>query len=235
MRKLSIGVLGVAVASLQLVAQDASSVIEAAAKAMGTTGLQSIQYSGTGTMNQLGQAAEPGGPWPRFRLTKYVASHNYTVPVMRTELVRIDNERPPRGGGAGPFNPQTGQGGIRPIPGDIVVNQTADARTENGALNLWLTPHGFLKGAAANSATAKVSTTRGRRTVSFTGFGKYTVTGTLNGDNLVEHVETRIDNNFTGDTLVEGDRAAVAPAAARQVRAVDRRSSRTRSPTVSGS
>ncbi|MBM3820702.1 MAG: hypothetical protein FJW14_17045, partial [Acidimicrobiia bacterium] len=185
-------------------AQDAASVIDGAACAMGTASLQSIEYSGTGTNNSLGQAQTPGGPWPRFRVTKYVGSINFTGPVMRTEVIRIDNERPPRGGGAGPFNPQTGQGGIRPIPGDIIQNQTLDDRTENGALNIWLTPHGFLKGAAANAATAKVSTTRGRRTVSFTAFGKYTITGTINEQNLVERVETHIYNNFTGDTLVEG-------------------------------
>lgn len=197
-------VLAATLLSLDLVAQDAASVIDAAARAMGTTNLQSIQYSGTGTNNSLGQAASPGGPWPRFRVTKYVASINYTGPVMRTEVVRIDNERPPRGGGAGPFNPQTGQGGIRPIPGDIIQNQTIDGKNENGALNIWLTPHGFLKGAAANSATAKVSTARGKKTVSFSAFGKYTVTGTINDQNLVERVETTIYNNFTGDTPVEG-------------------------------
>ena len=204
MRKTLFFMFVVAGLSLNLVAQDAASVIDAAAKAMGTTTLQSIQYSGTGTNNSLGQAAQPGGPWPRFRVTKYVASINYSGPVMRTEVVRIDNERPPRGGGAGPFNAQTGQGGIRPIPGDIIQNQTLDGKNENGALNIWLTPHGFLKGAAANSATAKVSTARGKKTVSFSAFGKYTVTGTINDQNLVEHVETKTYNSFTGDTLVEG-------------------------------
>ena len=185
-------------------AQDAAAVIEASAKAMGSTTLQSIQYSGTGTNNSVGQAFTSGGPWPRYKVTKYVASINYTVPVMRQEIVRIDNERPPRGGGAGGFNPATGQGGIRPVPGDIIQNQNTDGRTEVGALNIWLTPHGFLKGAAANASTAKVSGARGNKIVSFTAFGKYTVTGTINEQNLVEHVETRIDGGFTGDTLIEG-------------------------------
>lgn len=203
-KTLFVVIASAALLSLDLVAQDAAAVIDAASKAMGTTNLQSIQYSGTGTNNSLGQAPSPGGPWPRFRVTKYVASINYAGPVMRTEVVRIDNERPPRGGGAGPFNPQTGQGGIRPIPGDIIQNQTQDGKNENGALNIWLTPHGFLKGAAANSQTARVSTARGKKTVSFNAFGKYTITGTINDQNLVERVETLMYNNFTGDTLVEG-------------------------------
>src|SRR5919204_235343 len=81
-------------------AQDAAAVIDASAKAMGSTTLQSIQYSGTGTNNSVGQAFTSGGPWPRYKVTKYVGSINYSVPAMRQEIVRIDNERPPRGGGA---------------------------------------------------------------------------------------------------------------------------------------
>src|SRR5262249_51079515 len=183
---------------------DAATVIEAATKTMGTAALQSIRYTGTGTNNSVGQAFTSGGPWPRFKVTKYVALVNYTVPAMRQEIVRIDNEYPPRGGGAGPFNPTTGQGGIRPIPGDIVQNQNTDGRTETGSLNIWLTPHGFLKGAAANGH-ATISATRGKKKlVSFTAFNKYIVTGTINEQNLVEHVETKIDVGFTGDTVIEG-------------------------------
>jgi len=188
---------------LRVSAQDASAVIDAANKAMGTASLQSIQYSGTGTNNSTGQAYLSGGPWPQFRVTKYLMSINYTVPAMRQEIVRVDSVRPTRGGGAGPFTPATGQGGIRPIPGDIIQNQNTDGRTEVGAVNVWLTPHGFLKGAAANAAAAKASTARGKTLVSFPAFGKYTVTGTINGQNLVEHVETRLAVGFTGDTLIE--------------------------------
>jgi glyoxylase-like metal-dependent hydrolase (beta-lactamase superfamily II) len=73
-----------------------------------------------------------------------------------------------------------------------------------GAINIWLTPHGFLKGAAANAATARTSTVRGKRVLSFTAFGKYTLTGTLSDRSLVERVETRMDVSFTGDTRFEG-------------------------------
>ncbi|HYR87844.1 MAG TPA: hypothetical protein VE422_27430 [Terriglobia bacterium] len=201
---LLIGFVIAAVLPLNAAAQDAPAVIDASAKAMGSTALQSIQFSGTGTNNSVGQAATSGGPWPRFKVTKYAALVNYAVPAMRQEIIRIDNEYPPRGGGAGPFNRSTGQGGIRPIPGDIIQNQNTDGRTEVGSFNIWLTPHGFLKGAAANGGTATVSAARGKKIVSFTAFGKYTVTGRINEQNLVEHVETRIDVGFTGDTLIEG-------------------------------
>ena len=208
MKKLFVIVVAVAtVLSLRPFAQNAPpnarGAIDAAVAAMGTTALQSVQYSGTGSVNPTGQAFTSGGAWPRFTVTKYTMSVNYAVPAMRQELVRVDDQRPTRGGGAGGFNPATGQGGIRPIPGDIIQNQTTDGRTEAGALNIWLTPHGFLKGAAANITTATVSTVRGKRVIAFTA-GKYTVSGTLSDRNLVERVETRIDVSFTGDTLMEG-------------------------------
>jgi hypothetical protein len=202
-RTLWIGFVIAVTAPLNVTAQDASSVIDASTKAMGAAMLQSIRYTGTGTNNSVGQAFTSGGPWPRYKVTKYAALVNYSVPAMRQEIIRIDNEFPPRGGGAGGFNPATGQGGIRPVPGDIIQNQNIDGRTEVGALNIWLTPHGFLKGAAANGG-AKISGTRGKdKLVSFTAFGKYTVTAAINEQNLIETVQMRIDGGFTGDTLIE--------------------------------
>jgi glyoxylase-like metal-dependent hydrolase (beta-lactamase superfamily II) len=185
-------------------AQDPRAAIDSALAAMGTVRLETIQYSGTGAMYPTGQGYTAGGPWPKFTVTKYMMSINYATPSMRQELVRIDDQLPARGGGAGGFNPATGQGGIRPVPGDIGQNQTTDGRTEVGALNFWLTPHGFVKGAAAHAATAKMSQARGNTLLSFTAFGKYTVTGTLDERHLVERVETRMDVPFTGDTLFEG-------------------------------
>src|SRR5947199_5860105 len=200
--KLLIGFVIAVTAPLNVTAQDASSVTDASTKAMGAAMLQSIRYTGTGTNNSVGQAFTSGGPWPRYKVTKYSALVNYSVPAMRQEIIRIDNEFPPRGGGAGGFNPATGQGGIRPVPGDIIQNQNTDGRTEVGALNIWLTPHGFLKGAAANNA--RMSGTRGKhKLVLFSEYGKYTVMGTINEQNLIEHVETRIDAGLAGDTLLE--------------------------------
>jgi glyoxylase-like metal-dependent hydrolase (beta-lactamase superfamily II) len=55
-------------------------------------------------------------------------------------------------------------------------------------------------------ATAKVSAVHGKQVVSYTAFGgKYTVKGTINAQNLVEHVEALMDVAYTGDTLMEGN------------------------------
>ena len=124
-------------------------------RAMGTSNLESIQFSGSGSSFTVGQAPGPGAPWPRFELTKYVATVNYAAPAMREETVRRDVDFPPRGGGAGPFNPATGQGGMRPIPGEVIQNVVRDGRNDAGLVQIALTPHGFLRVAGSNKAHIK--------------------------------------------------------------------------------
>jgi glyoxylase-like metal-dependent hydrolase (beta-lactamase superfamily II) len=198
---LPIVVLGVIAAAFQAAAQDAAAVIDAAAKAMGTPSVQSIQYSGSGAVFMLGQNVRPDAPWPRFTVTRYNAGVRYDAPAFREELVRIDTDKPPRGGGAGGYSAETGQGGMRPIIGEQTQVRQGTPATDNGFLQVWMTPHGFLKAAAANKAT--LGNAGGRRTLSFEARGKYTVTGTLNDQNLVERIETRVDNTMLGDMLVE--------------------------------
>jgi glyoxylase-like metal-dependent hydrolase (beta-lactamase superfamily II) len=208
MKRILAVIAAVIVLSLQVAAQNnapaAGALISDATKAMGTASLRSLQYTGTGSINPTGQAYTTGGAWPRYTVTKYTMSIDYSVPAMRQELVRIDDAKVPRGGGAGGYNPQTFQGGIRPIPGDIIQNNTINGRAQAGAIAFWLTPHGFLKGAAANAATAKASTVKGKRTITFTAFDKFPITATLDNRNLIEHVEALVDIAFTGDTVLDG-------------------------------
>ena len=175
-RTLSVIVAATTVLSLHAAAQQpatsADDVLKAVTNAMGTAKLRAVQYTGTGSINPTGQAYTTGGAWPRYTVTKYTMSVDYSVPAMRQELIRIDDARPPRGGGAGGYNPQTFQGGIRPIPGDIIQNTTIDARgtNQNATIQFWLTPHGFIKGAGVNAASLKTGTARGKKTLTFTAF-----------------------------------------------------------------
>ena len=227
--------VAVLVAPLALHSQDAArsstaagvaaTVIARAARAMGADRLETLEYTGTGSSFTVGQAPGPGAPWPRFQVVTYVGTINYLLPVMREQMVRRDVENPPRGGGAGPFTAATGQGGMRPIPGDINQTQVRDARTDAGAVQIALTPHGFLKAAAAAagaSVTMRRDTGRddgrddvrddgrspgrndGRavQVVSFS-IGAHPVTGVVNDQGLVERVETRLFNNVLGDMVVE--------------------------------
>jgi glyoxylase-like metal-dependent hydrolase (beta-lactamase superfamily II) len=100
------------------------------------------------------------------------------------------------------------------MPGVLNQNITGQQASTNWnqALNIWTTPWGFLKGAAANNATA--TQRGGQQVVSFSppnlkspSGQTYTVTGYINSQNLVTKVETRVDHAVVGDLLVEFDYA----------------------------
>ena len=52
-------------------AQDAKTVVDGAAKAMGVLNLGSVRYSGSGLNFTLGQAVNPSSPWPKFNVKTY--------------------------------------------------------------------------------------------------------------------------------------------------------------------
>ena len=68
-------------------------------------------------------------------------------------------------------------------------------------MEIWATPHGFLKAAAANNATTQPAS--GGSDVSFTVDGKHKYVGRINAQNQLERVATSIDNAILGDTPVE--------------------------------
>ena len=90
----------------------------------------------------------------------------------------------------GPTQPPTVPGMPPPAPGVFNQNITGTQAGANWtqALNIWTTPWGFLKGAAANNATVRKQ--GGQQVVSFTPAGykspsgqTYTVTGYIDGQN----------------------------------------------------
>ena len=67
-------------------------------------------------------------------------------------------------------------------------------------MEIWTTPHGFIKAAVANNATSQ--TAAGGSEVSFTLDGKHRYVGQINAQNQVERVRTWIDNAVLGDTPI---------------------------------
>jgi glyoxylase-like metal-dependent hydrolase (beta-lactamase superfamily II) len=169
-------------------AQDAKSILEATHKNMGE--VKSIQYSGSGAQFTLGQSVSADTPWPRTEIKSFTRTVDYDKLATRNE-------------GAGPQGPLATQF----LAGDKAWNVSAANVTSaqptavtDRQLQIWLTPHGFLKGAVANKATVK----RGKvTTVTYTVLGKYRVVGTISADNLVEKVETWAYNPVLGDMRVE--------------------------------
>src|SRR5256884_3554067 len=182
--------------SWAVMAQDARTVISNASKALGADNLKTIEYSGSGMDFTLGQAYNPSSPWPKFIDKPYTRVINFETPATRMDRIRMQGENPPRGGGQ------------QPVIGEQPQNQTVIVNANTpwvNQLEIWMTPYGFLKAAAANNATVKQHTTGGKRynVITFQGQNKAAVNGYINEQNMVERVETMIDNTMLGDIVFE--------------------------------
>jgi glyoxylase-like metal-dependent hydrolase (beta-lactamase superfamily II) len=199
-------------------AQDARTVLQAAAKNLGADTVKTLQISGTGWNAGVGQSYSPAEDWPRFEISSYTKVIDYDARFSREQITRRQGNYPPRGGGGTPIQGEQRQDFV--LSGNVAWNMQGDkpvpivrgyldgvSVAELRQLDLWLTPHGFLKAALAPGAnpTAVTWTPRGRKVtdVTFTALGKYRVVGTINEQNLVEFVQTRVANPVFGDMLYE--------------------------------
>lgn len=195
LKKIAVAVALVAATSWAATAQDARTAIGNASRAIGADMVKTIEFSGSGSDFVLGQGMNPG-PYPRFIDKTYTRVIDFDMPATRMTRVRLQGENPPRGGGN------------QPLRGEATQNQTVIVNANTPwaqQLDIWMTPHGFLKAAGAANATVKSETRGGRpyTVVSFVGRNKAAVNGYINGENLVERVETWVDNPMFGDMLVE--------------------------------
>jgi glyoxylase-like metal-dependent hydrolase (beta-lactamase superfamily II) len=184
-------------------AQNAPPVIAAASKAMGADTLNSITYSGTARTGAFGQSksiGDPMGPVNLTQITQYTRTINFATADVTALVSRA----------TGPTQPPTVPGAPAPAPGVFNQNITGTQAGANWAqaLNIWTTPWGFLKAAAANNATVRQQ--GGQQIVSFSPANfkspsgqSYTVTGSIDKQNLVTRVETRVEHAVAGDLLVE--------------------------------
>src|SRR4051812_14867512 len=195
----------------------AAAVLAAANTAMGGDKLKTLQYSATGYVGVLGQAYEAtlDDTWPRFSLKSYVRTIDYDSMAMKQEQVLVQ----------GPW-PGTHGGGQRPIVGERCQTQLVsgkfawDTNAQNAAvpqpsqaelraLDIMMTPHGFIKAAmAAGNATVSVQPENARNMkkvsiVSFKAFGKYPINGWINEDHMINKVQTWLPNPVFGDMFVE--------------------------------
>ena len=196
-------------ASFAVAAQDAKTVLDNAAKAMGTANVKTVEYSGSGSQFVFGQSVSSDAPWPRFTAKLYTYAVDYEAPAAREEMVRTQALNPPRGGGMQPLIGEQRQ--VQFVKGDFAWDMAGDravpqpAAAVSRVLQVWLTPHGFVKAAIRSNATLTQQTIGGRRfnVVSFTAPDKSKMKGYINAQNLVEKVETWVDNPVLGDMPIE--------------------------------
>ena len=188
-----------ALGSAHAIAQDADArtVIANASKAMGLDGVTSLYYYGSGATYNVGQNNNANIPWPQTPLNEYVRAIDFSVPASRATWTTYAT--PVTGGAPALAN---GQQNITPTSPGGWANQ----------LEIWTTPWGFLKGAAANNATVQHRSRDAHyETVSFVapikspGGQSYRVVGYINDDHLVDKVQTWLENPVLGDMLVESE------------------------------
>jgi glyoxylase-like metal-dependent hydrolase (beta-lactamase superfamily II) len=189
-------IIVVALAASPAAAQDVKTVLANASKAMGTDNLNSVHYYGAAADFQVGQNNNANFGWPRRNLNDYVRVIDFTQPAMRSSGVTW--AAPVTGGPAaqGAFNQA------------VAANQTGWAQQ----LEIWVTPWGFLKGAMANASTLRSEKLEGKayNAVTWSPSQKapsgaaYRVVGYIDPKtNLVEKVDTWVENAFYGDLHVE--------------------------------
>jgi glyoxylase-like metal-dependent hydrolase (beta-lactamase superfamily II) len=196
----------------QAQAQNAQSVLQAAVKAMGTDALKCLTYSGAGGyVGIVGQHFSPEDDWARVELASFSRNINYETRAMREEQVRRQGNFPQRGGGGIPI--QGEQRIVNLVSGTYAwAMQGTNANPQPAAaearqLEIWLDPHGFLKGAQAAKDLRTFERWEGggnRRHILAYTMGKFRVQGSLDREtNRVVRVQTFVPTPFYGDTVEE--------------------------------
>jgi glyoxylase-like metal-dependent hydrolase (beta-lactamase superfamily II) len=185
-------------------AQDARTAIAEAQRALGN--VQSITYSGAAkdvAFQQCGANATQmicyGTHDPMRPITNYVRVIDLAAPTSRHTGTTMN----------------IGAGGSTTVAQgtffqQVTPQQAAVSQPWAQSLELYITPWGFLKGAADNNATAARRRVEGRDytvlswspTVKAPSGASYTINGYVNGDNIVERVETWVGENLMGDMHV---------------------------------
>src|SRR5687768_9932520 len=194
-----------------LAAQQPQERLKAAVDALGAAKVTSLRLTGAGAAYYVGQSPNPREPWPRVTVRNYDATIDFGTPAMRIDITRDRGTVPPRGGG----QPFTGEQRVVEYVNDETAWDVAVPRAsaQPGApvpqpqaateriLQVFLTPHGFLRAAVANYGTSRnlpegtevsFSVPPGRRFV-----------GIINARNQVERVRTWNNNPVLGDMVIE--------------------------------
>jgi glyoxylase-like metal-dependent hydrolase (beta-lactamase superfamily II) len=185
-------------------AQDAQTVIANAQKALG--GVKSITYSGSAkdvAFQQCGANSTDmmckGTHDPMRPINDYVRVIDLTTSASR-HTGKTNNIG---AGGSTTLTPGTFFAQVTPQQADV------SQRWAN-SLEFYITPWGFLKGAAANNATVSKRKADGKNytvltwspTVKAPSGKNYVINGYVNEQNIVERVDTALEENIMGDMQI---------------------------------
>jgi glyoxylase-like metal-dependent hydrolase (beta-lactamase superfamily II) len=177
-------------------AQDAKAVVANALAALGANGLNSISYSGSAGTGNFGQSRTISFGLASTSIRNYTRTIDFTQPASRA---------------TGSTIPPAVRGGPPPQPGTLDQSITPATPAWAQQMQIWVTPWGFLRGAAANNATVRARKIDGvtYRVVTWSPAQKapsgapYRLIGYLDEQNLLDRVETWVEHPIFGDMHVE--------------------------------
>jgi glyoxylase-like metal-dependent hydrolase (beta-lactamase superfamily II) len=239
-RKLLFGVMAsLLVLGIQTPAQqyapgyvDPAPVLAAASKAIGEANLRCVTFSGTGYSGPVGQTFEnaPNIDWQRSEMANYTRTINWETGTSKETF-----DRKPGG------NPAAWKYGIGWVDGTPTQKEVRQTHIVNGEyawhmdgngepvrvppelaeiyqLDIWLTPHGFLKAARKPGANPRAlwrweQLEKGRdgnvvapekvHVIAITVLGKYRVDATINSQNIITRIKTTVNEPALGDFNIE--------------------------------
>ncbi len=211
---------------------DPGPVLAAASKAINEQSLQCVTFSGTGYSGPVGQTFENSVnvDWPRSEMANYTRTINWETGTSKETF-----DRKP---GSNPASWKYGLGWVGGTPTQQQLRQTHIVNGQyawhvdgSGApvavppelaevyqLDIWLTPHGFLKAARKPGANPVAlwrweQLEKGRdgnvvspekvHVVGITVLGKYRVDATINSQNIITRIKTTVHENVLGDFNIE--------------------------------
>ena len=211
---------------------DPAPVLAAASAAIGEQNLRCVTFSGTGYSGPVGQTFENSVnvDWPRSEMANYTRTINWETATSKETFDRKPGNNPASWKyGIGWVGGTPTQKNVRQthivngrvawhIDGDGVPVAVPPELAEVYQLDIWLTPHGFLKAARMPGANPRAvwrwdQLEKGRdgnvvspekvHVVGITVLGKYRVDATINSQNIITRIKTTVNENVLGDFNIE--------------------------------
>jgi glyoxylase-like metal-dependent hydrolase (beta-lactamase superfamily II) len=191
-----------------LSASQTTDALQRAQLAMGSADLKTLRYTASGTGGVFGQAYQPGMAWPKLNVSNLMRLHDYDSASFRQDQAISRAER--NGGGGIPLLGQGEQRTVGMLQGSISWNMigpapvAAPVAADQRIHDLWTSPHGVLKAALKNQATASQRSVDGKNytAMSFTEPGRFMATAFVSAQGLVDRVESSLPHPVMGDTPV---------------------------------
>jgi glyoxylase-like metal-dependent hydrolase (beta-lactamase superfamily II) len=194
---LTVGFVVWALATAPALAQDARTVVADATAAMSAGTLTSVLLTGGALQGNIGQSRTITFGLATTAIKNYQVAIDFATPAMRATGYGEPSAPGRRGGAAPPAAP---------------YEQTATATSPwRDQFHIWVTPWGFLRGAAANTPTVRTTKVGDvqYKVVTWSPPQKapsgrpYRVVGYINRQQLVDRVETWVDHPIFGDLHVD--------------------------------